>query len=59
MRTRLEEGVKAKISPESEEAHKALVEMYLADERFTAYYDRKVEGCAKLLEESVKFWIGK
>ena len=43
----------------SEEAHKALVEMYLADERFTAYYDRKVEGCAKLLEESVKFWIGK
>ena len=81
VRTRLEEGVKAKISPESdearrivmlhkewlgqtwkqysEEAHKALVEMYLADERFTAYYDRKVEGCAKLLEESVNFWIGK
>ena len=28
----------------SEEAHAHLAEMYVADERFTAYYDQAVEG---------------
>ncbi|MDO4270626.1 MAG: MerR family transcriptional regulator [Eubacteriales bacterium] len=38
------------------EAHKALAEGYAADERFTAYYDRNVPGCARFLCEAVRFW---
>lgn len=37
--------------------HKGIAAMYVADERFTKYYDGKVEGCAKFLYESVKYWI--
>ncbi len=37
----------------SKEAHKNLVEMYVADERFTAYYDAKVKGCAAFLRDAV------
>ena len=30
--------------------------MYVADERFKAYYDRNVEGCAALLKQSIQHW---
>lgn len=40
----------------SAQAHKGLAEMYLADERFQAYYDRNVAGCAKFLVEAVRYW---
>lgn len=39
----------------SVEAHKGLAEMYLVDERFTAYYDEKAgKGATKLLAEAIK-----
>ena len=41
----------------TEEAHRAIVNMYIADERFRDYYDREVEGCASLLEQSVRCWV--
>lgn len=41
----------------TEEAHRAIVNMYIADERFRDYYDREVEGCASLLEQSVRRWV--
>lgn len=40
----------------SPEAHKGLGAMYVADERFKAYYDRNVEGCAALLKQSIQHW---
>ena len=43
----------------SVEAHKGVAMMYVADERFTEYYDRNVQGCAKLLCEAVQYWAGK
>lgn len=41
----------------SAQAHHGLVEMYVADERFQAYYDAKVPGCAAFLNCVVKHWI--
>lgn len=35
-------------------AHAALVEGYVADERFTAYYDRETPGCAAFLRDAVR-----
>ena len=43
----------------SVEAHKGVAMMYVADEIFTKYYDRNVQGCAKLLCEAVQYWAGK
>ena len=37
-------------------AHKALAEGYVTDERFTAYYDRNVSGCARFLCDAVQHW---
>ncbi|OUP08411.1 MerR family transcriptional regulator [Collinsella sp. An2] len=37
----------------SAEAHRALAESYVADGRFTAYYDREVPGCAAWLRDAV------
>lgn len=37
----------------SAEAHRGLAESYVADERFTAYYDREVPGCAAWLRDAV------
>lgn len=34
-------------------AHKGLAQMYVCDERFTAYYDRKVSGCAAFLRDAI------
>ncbi len=38
----------------SKEAHVGLAQMYVDDERFTAYYDTKVVGCAAFLRDAVK-----
>lgn len=38
------------------EAHQGLAEMYVADERFTAYYDGNVEGCAAWLRDAILAW---
>ncbi len=37
----------------SRQAHVGLVQLYTQDERFTAYYDRKVPGCAAFLRDAV------
>lgn len=41
------------------QAHKATADLYIADERFKIYYDRKVEGCALLLRQAVHHWADK
>lgn len=41
------------------QAHKGVAMMYVADERFTAYYDRNVTGCARLLTDAVQYWADK
>lgn len=41
----------------TEEAHKAIANMYICDERFKAYYDAEASGCADLLEQAVRFWV--
>lgn len=35
------------------EAHRGLAEMYVADERFKAYYDKDKEGAAEFLRDSI------
>lgn len=42
----------------SKEAHAGLVEMYVADERFTAYYDKVVAGGTKFLRDAVLKYLG-
>lgn len=37
----------------SAKAHCGLGEMYVADERFTKYYDDKVKGCAEFLRDAI------
>ncbi len=42
----------------TKEAHLGLVEMYIADERFTAYYDKNCgEGSAQFLLEAMKHYL--
>ena len=41
----------------SKEAHLGLAQMYVDDERFTAYYDTKVKGCAAFLRDAVKAFV--
>lgn len=36
--------------------HMGLAQLYIRDERFTAYYDRRVPGCARFLCEAVCRW---
>ena len=36
--------------------HKGIAELYVMDERFTAYYDRKVSGCARFLRDAICHW---
>lgn len=36
--------------------HKGIAELYVADERFTAYYDKTVPGCARFLRDAVHCW---
>lgn len=42
----------------SAEAHAGLAQMYVDDERFTAYYDKTVTGCAEFLRDAVKAMTG-
>ena len=34
--------------------HAGIAELYAADARFTAYYDRELPGCAQFLRDAVK-----
>ncbi len=43
----------------TEEAHNAMANLYISDERFRAYYDREVPGCAEFLEKAIKSKVGK
>lgn len=43
----------------SADAHKGLAEMYVADERFTAHYDKEVAGCAQFLRDAICAHVGK
>lgn len=36
--------------------HKGIAELYVADERFTEYYDRGISGCAQFLRDAVMCW---
>lgn len=40
----------------SKEAHKGLGEMYAADERFTAYYDKIAPGCAVFFRDALNIY---
>lgn len=40
------------------QAHRGLAEMYVADERFTAYYDAETPGCAAFLRDAVAAFTG-
>lgn len=36
--------------------HKGLAALYVADVRFTAYYDKNISGCARFLRDAVQRW---
>ena len=36
--------------------HRGIAELYVMDERFTAYYDKVVPGCARFLRDAVAHW---
>lgn len=36
--------------------HRGIAELYVMDERFTAYYDKTVPGCARFLRDAVARW---
>jgi len=40
----------------SKEAHMGLAEMYVNDERFQAYYDKIVPGCAVFLRDAIRIY---
>ena len=37
--------------------HRGIAELYVMDERFTAYYDKAVSGCARFLRDAVNHWV--
>ena len=37
--------------------HRGIAELYVIDERFTAYYDKQVPGCARFLRDAVVHWV--
>lgn len=37
--------------------HRGIAQLYVMDERFTAYYDGEVKGCAQFLCDAVQYWI--
>lgn len=39
------------------EMHRGIAQMYVLDDRFTAYYDKNVAGCAQFLRDAVIEWI--
>ena len=42
----------------SKEAHENLAQMYVDDERFTAYYDKEVPGSAEFLRDAIHIYTG-
>lgn len=42
----------------SKEAHAGLAQMYVADERFKAYYDKRQPGLAEFLKEAILVYTG-
>ncbi|WP_442598856.1 MerR family transcriptional regulator [Neobacillus sp. D3-1R] len=42
----------------SKEAHAGLAQMYVDDERFTAYYDKKQPGTAEFLRDAILIYTG-
>ena len=44
-------------SPYDPARHRGLAELYVQDERFTAYYDKSVPGCARFLRDAVAHWV--
>jgi len=42
----------------SPQAHAGLARMYTCDERFTAYYDKEVPGCAAFLRDAILAYTG-
>lgn len=36
--------------------HRGIAELYVMDQRFTAYYDKQVPGCARYLRDAVAYW---
>lgn len=43
----------------SKDAHRGVAQMYVDDERFTAYYDKAVPGGAKFLRDAIMIYTGK
>ncbi|WP_251520075.1 MULTISPECIES: MerR family transcriptional regulator [Staphylococcus] len=43
----------------TKEAHLGLAEMYIADERFTAYYDKHVKGGTQFLRDAIAEYVNK
>ena len=43
----------------SKEAHAGLAEMYVADERFTTYYDKRVKNGAQFLRDAILIYVGR
>lgn len=42
----------------NKEAHANLAQMYVADERFTAYYDKEQPGTAEFLRDAIQIYTG-
>jgi DNA-binding transcriptional MerR regulator len=42
----------------SKEAHAGIAQMYVDDERFTAYYDKEVPGTAEFLRDAILIYTG-
>ena len=42
----------------SKEAHAGLAQMYVDDERFTAYYDKEQPGTAEFLRDAIHIYTG-
>lgn len=42
----------------SKEAHMGLAQMYVADPRFTAYYEKIAPGCAEFLRDALRIYTG-
>lgn len=42
----------------SKEAHAGVAQMYVDDERFTAYYDKEQPGTAKFLRDAIRIYTG-
>ena len=40
----------------SPEKHRGIAQLYVLDERFTAYYDKNKPGCARFLTDALTIW---